>query len=237
MTSIVQNYERIGRFTSSEIHNLMSNGRAAGTLGKPALTYIEEKQMEKELLRSLKNEATSRELSWGKYLENRVFDLLGLEYSLMSQETKTHDTIENWSGSADGLKFDEKRTVVDIKCPFTLKSYCNMVKWDTAELLKENKPEYYWQLVSNAILNNCAFAELIVYVPYEHELNSIRLNVDFYENPKSVNWIKFAEDYELPYLKIESKFKNIHITRFEVPAEDKEALTERVKMANQLFAA
>ena len=38
------------------------------------------------------------------------------------------------------------------------------------ELLKENHPEYFWQLVSNAILMNVSFAELIVYMPYKDEL-------------------------------------------------------------------
>ena len=38
--------------------------------------------------------------------------------------------------------------------------------------------KYYFQLVSNAIINDCKFAELIIYMPYQSEIPEIKLDVD-----------------------------------------------------------
>src|SRR6185369_17941405 len=174
------NTVRVGNFTSSTIAAIMSNGRSKGSLGAPALTYIEECNMERRLKRSLENDSNAKPLSWGKLVERRVFDLLGLEYKLISENTLNHPDIDYWCGSPDAQKFDEGGTVVDIKCPMTLKSFCQLVDSsypDNAkdkdepryngtvamDIIRERHKDgekYYWQLVSNAILINAKFAEL-----------------------------------------------------------------------------
>lgn len=76
---------RFGRFTSSEVYKLMSSGKAKGSFGKPALTYIEEKNMERRLGRGLNVEQNARPMTWGSLLEGYVFDKLGMEYRLCSK--------------------------------------------------------------------------------------------------------------------------------------------------------
>ena len=137
---------RAGRFTSSKIAALMSNGSRDMTedelkaykllnpkskktkiedgFGKPALTYIKEKLFETKLGRRLDNETNSRPTSWGNLVEDIAFEQLSTGYNKVSQETIQHPTIENWSGSPDLIKYDEGLTVGDIKCPMTLKSFC-----------------------------------------------------------------------------------------------------------------
>lgn len=51
---------RAGTFSSSNIYKLMTNGKAADSLGKPALTYIEETRYEMRLGRSLSTDQSSR---------------------------------------------------------------------------------------------------------------------------------------------------------------------------------
>ena len=141
--TILSNPSRIGRFTSSEIHKLLSVGtrdmtaeeKAAHKMlfpksqkktikdgfGDAALTYIEETNMARRLGRSLTNETNSRETSWGKCLEPIAFDKLGFDYELVSSETITHPDIPYWGGSPDLIK---PGTVGDIKCPMTLKTSC-----------------------------------------------------------------------------------------------------------------
>jgi hypothetical protein len=246
---MIQNANRIGNFTSSEIAALMTNGKAAGSFGKPAFTYIAECNMERRLGRSVSEECTARPLTWGKLNEGRVFDLLGTEYKLCSQETLMHPTIPNWAGSPDAEKFDEGKTVIDIKCPITLKSFCLLMdpvlnekgevvyEAKTIEAIRENHPQgdkYYWQLVSNAIITGAKYAELIVYVPYLHELQSIRdyaTNLD--GDQRGYYWVSSATDDELPYLIEGGQYKNINIIRFEIPEEDKRALTGRVRVASE----
>ena len=102
---------RAGRFTSSKIAALMSNGKVKGTLGKPALTYIKEKYFEVKLGRRLDNETNARPTSWGNLVENIAFEQLSTDYNQVSQETIQHPAIENWSGSPDLVKYDDGLTV------------------------------------------------------------------------------------------------------------------------------
>ena len=163
--SITENLMRIGRFTSSGVWQLMTNGRTAGTTGKPFETYVKQKAREKKLFRSITNDASSKPTSWGKYLEKRAFSKLDIEYSLTSDVTTEHPKIPNFAGSTDGLKFDVERTVFDIKCPFTLTAFCDMVECTTDEMLLKEFPEYFYQLIANAMIHNTKWCELIVYVP------------------------------------------------------------------------
>lgn len=236
--------KRYGRFTSSQIYKLMSNptakAMAAGEIfGKPALTYIAEKNMESRLGRSLTTEQGSRETTWGKLVEARVFDLLGTEYSYSSTVTDVHPTIPFWSGSKDGLKHEEPLIVFDIKCPFTLKSFCTFADCKTIDEVVENHDSgemYKWQLVSNAILTGAKFAELIFYVPYQDELSEIRDMASNYDGDQNkVAWVQWANDEDLPYLIRGEHYKNINIIKFEVTEEDKAKLTNRVLEAGNLL--
>lgn len=260
--SIHENIERFGNFTSSEIVALLSTGTRPMTdeelaaykkehpksqkkniddgFGKAALTYIEEKNMERDFLDSLDSVVKSKPTSWGNLLESRPFDMLGLEYILCSQETLVHPTIPYWVGSPDGTAKD---TVIDIKCPMTRKSFHRLVTpiyegltgMDAMNKIRkthEDGETYYWQLVSNAILTGSKYAELVVYMPYLSELPEIRLMAD---GMPDVYWVWSSTDLELPHLKDGGKFKNLNIIRFEVNPEDKWHLTACVLKAGRLL--
>lgn len=239
MDSINSNSIRVGRFTSSGIHALLSVSRDKKEFGKPALTYIEEKYIERKLGRSLDTDSNSRPLVWGKMLEQRVFELLGTEYRLCSADTLTHSEIEYWVGSPDAIKYGEENTVVDIKCPFTLKSFCIFSDCETIEQVRKLHPDgekYYWQLISNAILTGCKFAELIVYCPYKSELIDIRDMASNYDGDQNkVAWINWSNDYDLPFLPDGGYYKNIHVVKFEVPKKDIDLITDRIVAAGKLL--
>lgn len=236
---MINKANRIGSFTSSEIGKLMSKDRKGDGFGAPALTYIEEKNMERRLGRSLTTEVTARATSWGNLVELQAFNLLGTKYQITSKDTIAHDTIDFWSGSPDGFYDDEFgiRTVYDIKCPITLKSFCQLAVCKTIENLRVEHKEgetYFWQLVSNAILTNAKYAELIVYCPYQEELEAIReLASNFDGNQNKIAWINWSEDSDLPYLIKGNFYKNLNILRFEVTDEMKHELTQRVILAGK----
>jgi hypothetical protein len=241
MSNIINsNIIRVGNFTSSEIVALTKKGKEKGSFGAPALTYIEECNMERRLLRSISDDISARPLAWGNLVENIAFEKLGMEYTLTSQETDIHPEITYWSGSRDGMKLDEGKTVIDIKCPMTLKSFCTLADCQTIEEVRENHKDgekFYWQLVSNATINDCKFAELIVYMPYLCELEEIR---DLAGNMPQEHlykffWIANGNDEELPHLMENGHYKNINVIRFEVPQTDKDFLTERVIEAGKLL--
>lgn len=240
--SILLNKLRVGNITSSEIFALTTNGKAKDSFGKPFYTYVEECNMERKLQRSLTSESNARPLVWGKLCEEQVFNNLPLEYTLCSQDTVEHHSIKCWAGSRDAFKTD---TVCDIKCPITLKSFCQLVDplyngldgMEAIAEIRENHKDgdkYYWQLVSNAILTKAKYAELIVYVPYEKELRVIR-DLAREKNDDKLYWIIKGDDIELPYLIEGGHYKNLNIIRFEIPQRDKDFLTERVLAAEKLL--
>lgn len=231
---------RVGRFTSSKIGDLMTFAKNGVDFGKPALTYIAEKNMERKLGRSLNIETNSKPTSWGLLLEKRVLeDLLGIDYRPCSKETIEHPEYDFWAGSPDAEKFDEGKTVVDIKCPFTLKSFCQFADCENIQDIFKNHPDgetYYWQLVSNAILIGAKYAELIIYCPYQSELAAIRDMANYYDGDQNkVAWMNWTDDRDMPYLIDGGNYKNVNIFRFEVPEQSKAELTERVIRASKLL--
>lgn len=242
---MINNSARIGNFTSSEIVALTAKARDKKSFGTAALTYIEETNMERRLCRSLTDEVNARPLTWGKLLEYHVFDQLGLEYQLISNETIVHPEINYWSGSPDGETED---SVSDIKCPLTLKSFCQLVQpiydgltgIDAMAAIRENHKDgekFYWQLVSNAILLKKKFAELIVYMPYLSEIPAIKMLASAVDGDKASKhyWIAMALDDELPFLIDGGYYKNLNIIRFEVPESDKKLLTDCVLEAGKML--
>jgi len=231
---------RKGSFSSSGISALMSKGKGAFTIdnvGATYHTYIDEKVMERDLGRSLNTENSARSTAWGTLVEEQAFDKMGLNYSLVSKERFYHSEYKDyWSGMPDIITDVE---VGDIKSPWTLKSFCTLMKslkdfdeTGSIEMLKKNHHTYYWQLVSNAILCDKDKAILIVYVPYMEDLDDIRKLAEerIGEENNRYAFINWAIDDELPYLIKGEKYQDLNIMQFDIPKEDKILLTKRVKM-------
>ena len=125
---------RFGNYTSSSISALMTVSKDKKEFGKPAITYIKEKLMERKLKRVLNTEMSARPTLWGKVVEQRAFDVLGMEYKLTSKVSYVHPEFDFWVGTPDGLK---ENTVYDIKCPYTLKSFCEFAECKTIEDVRE----------------------------------------------------------------------------------------------------
>lgn len=243
------NHKRIGKFTSSKIVALMSNGKGKELLGKPFYTYVEEKKMELQLKLPLEVEIYAKSTSWGLLCEKYVMgkpDLLGIEYEQRPDEPIIHPELQDWAGTPDATTKD---TVVDIKSPWTRKSFCQLVQplYDGYEgieamaLIRSGHPDgekFFWQLVSNGILTNSKYAELIVFMPYFEQLVEIQEMAQASQGDDFGKFYSLAmadRDTELPYLKKDGYYKNINTIRFEIPDIDKAALTERVKKAIELL--
>lgn len=258
---MINNIHRAGNFTSSEIVALTTRSKDGKSFGAPGLTYILETNIERRLGRSISDEVNARPMTWGSLLEKRVFDLLPLEYILSSTETDVHPTIKYWAGSKDGIRHDEGRTVIDIKAPFTLKSFCQLVDplYDGMEgadamnairngYIDANGQEhpkhkdgdkFYWQLVSNSIINNTQFAELIVYMPYKSEIEDVRVMAQMVPTAELGKhyFIGMATDDELPFLPDGGYYQNLNTIRFEVPIGDKLKLAMLVEEAGKMLIA
>ena len=243
------------------------------TLPDTALTYIEETKWERKLHRSLSTELNTRPLVWGKVCEAHVNNITPTDYQVNSNDVKVHpDFSAVWSGTQDGIRHFEKelahlKTVVEIKCLWTLTSFCRLascvLEWDDVEykptkvsryakdgwecmqrirgkvedVKKHNEGEtWYWQIVSNAILNDVNYGELLFYCPFQDELNDIREVAQQYDGDMPLHALYFIgasnSDEDFPYLVRGGEYNNINIIRFEIPQADKDFLIERVKLAS-----
>lgn len=231
--SITENKERIGSFTSSEIWKLTKSGKGDKMFGEKALTYIQEKQIELRLKRSISVDAHSQAMAWGKFMENWVFHLMGMEYEITSDKTDVHPTIKGWSGSKDlsvkGVKISE------IKCyqPKKFALYTDAIVAKDIDKMRKDFAQEYWQLVSNAIINEVDRAEAISFMPYESELEEIKEMALDYEGDDMWKYRFIYENHKsgLPYIAKGSTYKNLNKFEFEVPKEDIIFLTERVESA------
>jgi hypothetical protein len=222
--------------------------------GKAAITYLNQCNMERRLGRSLDNELDAKPTNWGRFLEPLLFSLLDEDYTYNSSDTLTHPEFDFWKGTPDGFKKAVNKTVVDAKCPFTLESFCKLVAplyngfegMDAMDALingytditglfqapHADAEKYYYQIVSNACIDNCTHGELIVYCPYESELSVIQSMAVQSGNP-SAYFIANGSKKNLPYIKDDGFYKNINIISFEIPQSDKDLLTETIKKASK----
>lgn len=246
---------RHGNFTSSEIVALTTNPTAKAiangeVFGKPALTYIKKKIWERNLDRSIETDTTSRTTSWGKLCEIFFFQHMGiLEYTPMMDEPIRHETIDYWLGSPDAIN-NRLDTCVELKSPQTLTSFCELVEpilkglqgIEAINYIRDNHTDgekYYWQIVSNCILTKKQFGELIVFCPYESQLDDIRMLAQQMptQDLHKYYWIGNASNDELPYLKDGGYYQNINRIVFEVPESDIDFLTKRVLLAGEKLTA
>jgi len=73
---MIENIERIGSFTSSQIYKLCAMPKSGDGFGKPGITYIQEKRIEKRMGRSISVDSYSRSMAWGLFMEMYVFSKL-----------------------------------------------------------------------------------------------------------------------------------------------------------------
>jgi len=241
-------------FSSSQMSRLVTYGKGARSVentGKPFDTYVTEKYREHLLCRPITGESFARPLVWGKMMERYVMQKVfsfddGYEDMNLIGRSK-HPSIEHWTGLPDYSK--DRKIVGDIKAPWTLTAFFDRIdSMKSIETLKKLDASEYWQLVSNSILTGFDQAELTVFVPKENQLEEIHDFVCDFDgddelSPFQVQWVfeeirEFLDTGNLqsfPYIPNESKLDGLHTFRFEVPTEDKELLTERVKMASELL--
>ncbi len=156
--------------------------------------------------------------------------------------------------TANGFYEGNCETITDTKCPLTRKGFYNLVKRlydfdgltvtkkenvngnEIIQLIRIDSKEgekYYWQLVSNACILGAKYAELIVFMPYYEDLETIK---EYNRSLDEPYWlIERAKEGELPYIYKESGIENLNIIRFEVPQSDKDFLESRVLSAIELI--
>ena len=239
---MIENIERIGSFTSSQIWNLVAKGKGENGFSAGALTYIKSRRQERKLMRSGDVEVKSRAMLWGLCLEGFVekqIDEFG--YELISNKSKMHPKYHYWAGSTDLLK--PKHKVGDIKCyePINFSELSDILLLQDVAIFRQERPKEYWQLVSNAIINEVTHAESIAFMPSVDQLPAIAEYISQMDEMEQLKYEFIYNDIvnerleRLPYLPANTDYKPLNRFEFEVPKQDIELLTKRVLLAESMI--
>lgn len=135
---------RMGRFTCSEVHKLLTEPRAkaakeAGELSETAKTYVMEKVAES--ITGQRHEISSPALAWGEEWEPYAATMYEQVFEAVHPIGFLHD--DYLGGSPDGLVGENGG--IEIKCPFNQGVHLSNLLL-TPETFKSERKEYYWQI-------------------------------------------------------------------------------------------
>lgn len=208
----------------------MTTAKDGKSFGAAALTYIAEKNLERKMGRSLDIETHTQSMAWGTFLQQRVHELLGLQYQLLADETRMHPTINYWAGTADLIVVG--KMIAEIKCyqPKHFAEYTDALLTKDPEIIKRDFPQEFWQCVGNAIINQVPMVQAITYMPYKSELFDIRHMANDFDGDDQwkYRFIVEKDDSWLAYLPDGGFYSNLNKFEWEVSEQDKAALTSRV---------
>lgn len=201
--------QRLGKFTASEFHKLMTSGRGKDEyFGKTAISYIDSKIT--EILTNgtgcdfqfQGNKATE----WGEYCEPLAREKYTEKKGIAVKECGFIEISERFGGSPDGLI---EGGIIEIKCPFNPDNHVqNLWLANEADFEKAHY-EYYIQMHVNMIATNSQFGDFISFDPRmqneSFQLKVLRIN----RNEATVKEIKerYSEALKILNAKIQQLFK------------------------------
>jgi hypothetical protein len=172
--------ERLGKFTASEFHRLVTCPNKA-ELPKGAVTYCTEKAVEC-LTEFLDDGYISPAMQWGIDHEIEAIEKFTERTGLNIAKTGINQEFiklgTHVGGSPDGLVGISSG--VEVKCPSSL-THFKYMRIKNAEDLKAEKPEYYWQIQGLMMITASRDWWFISYDPRykrkEHQLHYIKINI------------------------------------------------------------
>lgn len=162
---------RLGKFTSSEIHFLTADK----FLTTGALSYIYRKVGEVMTGKSIKNDIDTEATRWGAMEEANAIRLFAkwknLDFIICQQLITEQGSM--YGSTPDGIivhKESECKTMydvstVEVKCPPTYANYVGLALCETPQDLKKQNSQYYWQVIDQMLNCDCLVGYFIVYHP------------------------------------------------------------------------
>lgn len=214
--------DRLGKFTSSEFHKLMTSENS-NELSAGAETYVMEKVCE-EITGEFADDYDTPQMRRGKELEgvaiNKLSDLLGVEITNTGIdqyffEYKDHlishcsNKLDDHIGSTpDGIINND--VLIEVKCPNT-KTFINYylkLKINN-EILKKVEKKYYWQVQGQMLLSG---ASKVIFACYDDRIKDKDKQLFFIDverneedQEKLINKLLLAVDRKVELLKLLEK--------------------------------
>lgn len=162
--------ERLGKFTASEIHKLLGDGKVRDT-------YIFEKATEILTGEPVSDLSGMKALEWGKKHEKEAYTLW--EGGTKGFLGEKFFPLNEWAGGSPDGKIWEQ--VIEVKCPFNSSNHLQNLQMETpTDLLKLHK-DYYAQVQFNMI---CTKMESGVFISYDPRFIETRKQLKILAIPK-----------------------------------------------------
>lgn len=157
--------KRIGAFTASEIHKLMSDGKAKDKIfSDKGETYILEKVHEL-LSRLPKPNITTFATQWG--VEHEPIALAWYEKLTGRKVEQPYlfidEDFEAFQATPDGLVGEDG--LIEIKCPANGANHIEHCFITTDEYFKKVHKEYYWQMQCQMLLSKRKWCDFVSFDP------------------------------------------------------------------------
>lgn len=190
--------DRLGKFTSSEIHKLMTEPKDKSLkLSKTAESYIIDKVSEQltGLYSSFENEATIWGVEQETLAKHWFTKLTGIE--VKDCGFIDHDSIPNYGGSPDGIiEVDGEIGIIEVKCPFNTSNHIKHCLTDS-ENFKTDFKEYYYQMQSNMLIVGASFGFFVSFDPRIDKdcgLFIMKINYDVLTGETILNKVELANE-------------------------------------------
>lgn len=162
---------RLGKFTSSEIHYLTY----PGGLTQGSIDYIRRKVGEELTGKSARGEIDTEATRWGAFYEAEAINKFGLQHGLefIIVQQLVSEPDSRFGGTPDGLivlrespdKTEYDVETVEVKCPPSFDAYIGLFECETpADVKKENRI-YYWQVLDQLLNCEAKKGYFVIYHP------------------------------------------------------------------------
>jgi hypothetical protein len=200
---------RLGLFTSSEIYKLMSEPKKkTEVLSEGAKTYIMQKVAER-ITGICEEVYVNNSMQWGVENEPIAVKWLSIIGDFNILETKfTYIEGMNYGGSGDGW-IREIDSALEVKCLNTANHLAEIRLAESADSIRQNLSNRYWQITSDAYLRNASKCTLCWFdsrVPNDYGLFTKTWDIITSDVELMLSKIKIANEYFNEQIEYFNKF-------------------------------
>lgn len=157
---------RAGKFTGSEVWKLLTDPRTnkakeAGAWSETAMTYIKTKVAE-ELTGLVHETGPAYPLVWGEEQEESAKSWYKNLYGVEIKRAGFIAFTDHAGVTPDGYAGE---SVAELKCPYNSANHVEYLTWKSWVDLKENKPEYWYQIQTEILFSKKPKGLFISYDP------------------------------------------------------------------------
>jgi len=162
---------RLGKFTASQIYKLMSKGKGS-IFSETGNTYIFSRAV--EVITGIYDYTPDTYATiHGIENEPRAIEIYESIYGCKVLPGGFHTYKDYAAASPDGM-LDDALGIVEVKCPYNSSNHFKNLLIKSAEAMRTERPEYYWQMMMGMMFTSTDYCDFISFDP------RIPLNYGFY---------------------------------------------------------